>query len=96
MKELARATTLQPDSERYAYVYAIATHESGDLPGAIRILTTAQGRHPSSRQLVTALVEYSLEKGDVAAARRWVQELDKLFPGDPQVQQLMQQLGASQ
>jgi predicted CXXCH cytochrome family protein len=95
MKELARATSIQPGSERYAYVYAIAMHESGDLPGAIRILTAAQERHPESRELVTALLEYSLEKGDVAAARRWVQQLDKLFPGDPHVQQLMHQLGTS-
>jgi len=95
MKELALATELQPDAERYAYVYAIATHESGDLPGAIRILTAAQKQHPASRELVTALFQYSLEKGDTAAARRWAQELGKLFPGDPEVQQLIQQLGGS-
>jgi predicted CXXCH cytochrome family protein len=95
MKELALAMQLQPDVERYAYVYAIAVHESGNLPGAIKILTAAQEQHPASRELVTALFQYSMEKGDTAGARRWAQELGKLFPGDPQVQQLIQQLGGT-
>jgi tetratricopeptide (TPR) repeat protein len=92
-KELAFATELQPENARYAYVYAIALHGRGDVKGAVRTLTAAQQRHPGNRELVTALFQYSIESGDTAAARHWANQLAVLFPDDPQVKQLMQQLG---
>jgi predicted CXXCH cytochrome family protein len=94
-KELALAAELQPQNARYAYVHAIALHARGDVKGAIKVLTTTQQRHPANREVVTALFQYSLENGDMAGARRWAQQLAVLFPDDPQVQQLMQQLGGS-
>jgi len=92
-KELAFATELQPENARYAYVYAIALHGRGDVKGAVRTLTAAQQRHPGNRELVTALFQYSIESGETAAARHWANQLAVLFPDDPQVKQLMQQLG---
>jgi len=94
-KELALAAELQPKNARYAYVYAVALHARGDVKGAIRVLTAAQQRHPASREIATALFQYSMDNGDMEGARRWAQQLAVLFPDDPQVQQLMQQLGGS-
>ena len=95
VQELAQAARLQPEQVRYTYVHAIALNELGDAKGAIRLLTAAQQRHPANREVITALVQFSAESGDTEGARRWAQKLAELSPGDPQVRQLLEQLGGS-
>jgi predicted CXXCH cytochrome family protein len=75
---LRRAAELAPDVPQYAYVLAIGLHDSGDRLGAIAVLTEAQRRRPGSRELLSALAQYSAELGDSAAATRWAQQLRAL------------------
>jgi Flp pilus assembly protein TadD len=43
---LARAAELAPDLPRYAFVYAVSLHSSGDSAGARRVLESLLARHP--------------------------------------------------
>ncbi|MDX2166755.1 MAG: tetratricopeptide repeat protein [Deltaproteobacteria bacterium] len=78
LRELRRAAELAPDTPQYAYVLAIGLHDSGDRTGAIAVLSEAQRRRPASRELLSALAQYSAENGDAAAASRWAQQLRAL------------------
>jgi tetratricopeptide (TPR) repeat protein len=90
--ELARAAKLVPEVPRYAYLHAVALHETGGRSGAIRVLTRAYERHPSDRDILVALVEYHVEAGDRAGARRWAQRLADIAPSDASVQNMFEQL----
>jgi tetratricopeptide (TPR) repeat protein len=96
VNELAHAAQLRPDIARYAYVHAIALSEIGDVRGAINVLSRAHQRHPSERQIVMTLVEYSARAGDQAAAIRWAKKLTELSPADSQAQELLRQLQGKQ
>ena len=49
--ELQRAAELRPEMPRYAFIWAVALHESGDLAGAKRVLGEAAARHPGDPQI---------------------------------------------
>ena len=95
VRELTRAAQLEPDEARYTYVHAIALNELGDTKGAVSLLADFEQRHPANREVLTALVQFSIQSGDTEGARRWARKLSELSPGDPQVRQLLEQLGGS-
>jgi tetratricopeptide (TPR) repeat protein len=53
-----RAATSEPDDARFAYVYAVALHDSGDAKRSIQVLKAALARHPGSEELQQALVAF--------------------------------------
>lgn len=53
-----RAATSEPDDARFAYVYAVALHDSGDVKRSIEVLKAALARHPGSEELAQALVAF--------------------------------------
>jgi predicted CXXCH cytochrome family protein len=59
---LRRATELDPASERYAYVYGVALHSSGDTRRAIDFLSGFAARRPGDRSVTALLAE--LRAGD--------------------------------
>ncbi len=61
---------------RYAYVYGVALHDTGQAAEARRVLERAALRHPGSVDILGALVAFSQEAGDAAAARRWATALE--------------------
>jgi tetratricopeptide (TPR) repeat protein len=63
------------DSARYAFVYGVALHDTGQATEARRILERAARRHPGNVDILGALVAFSQEAGDAAAARRWAAAL---------------------
>jgi predicted CXXCH cytochrome family protein len=71
LTHLERAARLRPDVARYAYVYAVALHDSGDPARALRLLEQAAERHPADTDILEALVAWSRERGDETGARRW-------------------------
>ena len=91
----ARATELDPDAERYAYVYAIALDSQGDVDRAIAELERAHGRHPGSTDLVATLATLNEKGGDREAAIGWARKLVELAPGNPQAQALLDSLSAA-
>ncbi|MFI5210272.1 MAG: tetratricopeptide repeat protein, partial [Gemmatimonadales bacterium] len=58
VEELGAAARLAPDNARYAYVYAIALHDTGHGTEAVGILREALGRHPNDPDLGAALANY--------------------------------------
>ena len=78
--ELGRAAQLAPDNPRLAYVYAVALHSAGRMPEALRWLERALAQAPSDRDVLNALVAFSVEAGHAEAARRYGARLQQLDP----------------
>ena len=61
---------------RYAFVYGVALHDTGRAAEGRRVLERAARRHPGNADILGALVAFSQEAGDAAAARRWATALE--------------------
>jgi len=80
LPHLAAAARLRPGDARYAYVHAVALHDSGDAAGALKLLERTLTAHAADADVLEALVAYSRERGDDAAARRYAA---RLAPANP-------------
>jgi len=92
VKALANAAKLDPTSARYAYVYAVALHDTGGAQEAVAVLEAARRRVPYDRDVLTALAHYALETGNRDAARAYVRELRELEPDEPAYARLAAQI----
>jgi hypothetical protein len=61
---------------RYAFVYGVALHDTGQAAEGRRVLERAARRHPGNTDILGALVAFSREAGDAAATRRWAAALE--------------------
>jgi hypothetical protein len=82
IRELRRAAELEPDRARYAYVYAVALHSAGCGGEAMTILKETRVRHPTDRDTLMALIDFSQETGDFGTALDSAEQLGRLAPGD--------------
>jgi predicted CXXCH cytochrome family protein len=89
---LAQAAQLRPDLPHYAYVYGVALHEAGEGQRALQVLEAAYARHPAARDIVVALVEYSIQARDRPGALAWARKLVELAPDDSRARQLLESL----
>jgi Tfp pilus assembly protein PilF len=80
--EFQRAAELDPDRARYAYVYAVALHSAGRGGDAMTILKENLVRHPADRDTLQALIGFSRDSGDFAAALDYAERLARVVPGD--------------
>ncbi|WP_336491095.1 tetratricopeptide repeat protein, partial [Methylobacterium nigriterrae] len=98
LDDLRRAAELAPDQARYAYVYAVGLHASGQASAAIAVLKDTLTRHPTDRATLSALIGFSRDAGDLASALEYAERLAQLAPGDPRprvlVESLRRQIGA--
>jgi Flp pilus assembly protein TadD len=78
----AKAATLQPGTTRYAYVYGVALHSYGNVEKAIAVLKDAHERRPADRDVLTALITFQRDRGDVRSAVDYAERLVQLNPGD--------------
>jgi len=78
MAELATAEQLGPDVPRFAYVYAVALHDTGEPQRALAVLRRAHDRAPADRTIVAALADYERAAGNETAAREWAAVLEQL------------------
>jgi predicted CXXCH cytochrome family protein len=92
---LGKAAAAETQGSRHRFVYAIAQHDFGDPAGAIETLRRLHARLPADEQVLTALVNYSAETGNMAAAQRYAQKLLRIAPTNPGYQQMARQLGVS-
>ena len=76
MTWLRLAAEAEPDDARYAFVYGVALHDTGQATEGRRVLERAARRHPGDVDILSALVAFSRESGDEAAAKRWSAALD--------------------
>ena len=94
LEELKRATELEPDRSRYAYVYAVGLHSAGRRDEAVAILKQATARNPSDVDTLRALVNYGNEMGDYGTALEYAERLLKVTPGDRALVGLISRLKA--
>jgi Flp pilus assembly protein TadD len=80
--ELQRAAELDRDRARYAYVYAVALNSAGRGGEALTVLKEILVRHPADRDTLLALVGFSRDTGDFAAALEYAERLARVAPGD--------------
>jgi Tfp pilus assembly protein PilF len=79
--ELERATVLEPENARFAYVYAVALHSTGRGEAAIARLEKTLLAHPNDRDILQALVSFNEARGDTAAAKRYAERYEKVASG---------------
>jgi tetratricopeptide (TPR) repeat protein len=91
---LQRAAELAPENARFGYVHAVAVKETEGVARALEVLRAQLLRHPENRDILLALVSYSREAGDTAAAREYADRLARIAPKDPAIRQLRAELGA--
>lgn len=89
---LRLAAESSPENARFAFVYGVALHDTGQAPSAIRVLAEAAKRHPADPSVLDALVTYHVEAGDRAAAARWAERLSAALPGNAEALRRWQEL----
>jgi Flp pilus assembly protein TadD len=94
LDELRRATELEPDRSRYAYVYAVALHSSGRADESIEVLKKSLTRHSDDRDTLLALVTFNRDSGNIASALEYAEQLSRLAPNDPELARLSDGLRA--
>lgn len=82
LASLAKASSIEPDNTRYAYVHAIALHDSGQGAQAVKALESALKRHPHDVNLLSALVAYENKAGHTARAQMWESRLREQGAGE--------------
>lgn len=92
LDEFRTASQLEPDRSRYAYVYAVALHSSGRLGESIEVLKDNLARHPDDRESLSALVTFSRDSGNIAAALEYAERLSRLVPNDRELTRLTDDL----
>ena len=88
LAELARAAELAPRQPDFAYAYAIGLHSAGRTQEALATLAKANARNPGARNVLVALVTINRERGALAEARRFAEQLVATAPGDPSARAL--------
>jgi len=75
---LGAAAHSDPASARYAYVYAVALHDSGRTSDALNVLEDSIKSHPYDRDTLDALVVWWNNAGDHSKALTYTQRLNEL------------------
>jgi predicted CXXCH cytochrome family protein len=83
LAELNKASELDPERSRYAYVYAVALHSGGRVQDAVAVLKGNLARHPNDRDTLLALISFSRDSGDTTSALDYAQKLAQISPADP-------------
>lgn len=75
LAQFERAARLRPDNPRYSYVYAVALNSAGKATEAINVLEKAYQRHPRNREILSGLVAFHRETGNLSAAKKYAAKL---------------------
>jgi tetratricopeptide (TPR) repeat protein len=92
LEEFKTAVQLAPNDARFAYVYAVALNDAGKRDDALAVLKTAVKVNPYDQNLLTSLVYFTQQAGDVAAARDYLARLREIEPEAPELAELERQL----
>lgn len=87
--KLEAAAELAPDVARFAFVAAVALHDSGKPDDALEMLRGGLARNPYDRDLLQTLASYELEAGQLTSAVARAELLLQLEPDSPEVQALL-------
>jgi len=75
VEELRLAATLNAESPRYIYVYAVALNSIGEPENAILVLQGAHNQYPNNRDILSALVAFHRDLGNEEAASAYAEKL---------------------
>ena len=81
--EFRAATLADPQNARFAYVYGVALHSGGQVEAAIEFLEETLGEHPFDLAILTALLSFNRDAGDLLEAIRYAEMWVDLAPDDP-------------
>ncbi len=95
MQSLKRATELEPDQPRYAYVYAVALQSAGKAAEARGVLGRALLASPSNVDILTLLLQDALGIRDLKGALSYAERLRVLRPDEPTLAQLIDRLSSA-
>ena len=73
--ELAKAAELESEGSRHRYVYAIALHDTGQPAQAFTLLEQLNQDQPGNPEVLSALISYAEEVGNVAKQGRYQGQL---------------------
>jgi Flp pilus assembly protein TadD len=92
LDELRRAAALDPGQPRYAYVYAVGLNSMGRRNDARAVLDESLRGHPNNLELLSAALDFSRERRDIAAALVYAEQMARLRPGDSRLAVLVREL----
>jgi Flp pilus assembly protein TadD len=78
LREFARAAGLEPGNARFVYVHAVALNSAGQADAAIATLKAGLTRHPSDRDMLSALAAFLSAQGRNAEAGPYRERLQLL------------------
>jgi Flp pilus assembly protein TadD len=70
----------------------VALYSSGRLAGAIDLLDKTWRAHPGDRQVLSALLAYVRERGDLARAQDLATRLVAISPGDTSATSMLEEI----
>jgi tetratricopeptide (TPR) repeat protein len=89
---LQKAVELAPDNAHYAFVYAVALHDTGEPRRGIETLERMLQRQSDNGELLRVVIDWSLEQRDHAKAQQYMNHFAHLHPHDAALTQWRQVL----
>jgi len=80
IEALERAARLSPDNSRYVFVYAVGLNSTGKTGQAVTVLQGAHHRFPDNTDILTALIAFHRDTGNLDAARIYAEKLRSIAP----------------
>ena len=84
LAELAAAVEAAPQNARFSYVYGVALHSSGQVATAFTVLGAALDAHPYDVAILTALLSFHRDAGQLEEAIEYAETWVAISPGDSQ------------
>ena len=77
---LAQAAHADRNNPRYAYVYGVGLHDSGQSKQGVAVLEQALQRFPNNPDLLSTLGGYARDSGDMKRAEAYAKRLAEMAP----------------
>ena len=75
LESLRKAAHLGKQNPHFAFVYAVALNSTGKTDLALKVLEQAEKSHPRNVELISALINFNRDAGNLAAAKQWLKIL---------------------
>ena len=82
LDELRLATEADPLNARFAYVYAVALQSTGQVELAVAVLEQSLAENPFDLEILTGLVAFNRDAGDLGEAIRYAEMWVAMTPDD--------------
>jgi predicted CXXCH cytochrome family protein len=81
LANLEKAWRLDPQFQRYGYVYGVALYSDNRFDEAIEVLESALAENQGDRELVNALASYYRERGETGKLQKLAEQYPQIFSG---------------